>query len=78
MSGLGCDCHSGQGQGVDEAMRLIPPQLMQAGVPELNFFIQGVRTGLAIRAAEQAKWQRMGVMLALTFGALTFLKHFSE
>lgn len=75
---FGCDCHSGQGPKVDEALRMIPPQLMQAQGPELMFYIQGVRTGLAIRAQEQAKWTRIGVILALTFGTLTFLKHFGN
>lgn len=54
---------------------MMPAQLQAAGTSELGFYIQGVRTGLAIRAAEQQKWQRLGVMLALTFGVLTFMKH---
>lgn len=65
-------------QNQDEALRMIPLQLQNAGSSELQFYVQGVRTGLAIRAAEQAKWTRLGVMLALTFGTLTFLKHFGE
>lgn len=41
----------------------------------LYFFIQGVRVGQSIKAAEQQKWTRLGVILALTFGTLTFMKH---
>ena len=69
---LGCNCHE-----QDVALQMLP-QLAGASSEHLNFYIQGVRTGLAIRAAETAKWTRLGVVLALTFGVLTFMKHFGE
>ena len=50
--------------------------LMAAGNESLMFFIQGVKVGMSVKAAENAKWQRLGVILALTFGTLTFMKHF--
>lgn len=65
-------------QNQDEALRMIPLQLQNAGSSELQFFVQGVRTGLAIRAADQAKWQRFGVILAVAFGAIAFMKHIGE
>ena len=49
---------------------------MAAGNESLMFFIQGVKVGMSVKAAENAKWQRLGVILALTFGTLTFMKHF--
>jgi len=74
---MACDCQHPNGVGVED-LAMIPQQLAAAGTSELSFYIQGVRTGLAIRAQEQQKWQRLGVMLALTFGVLTFLRHFNE
>jgi hypothetical protein len=71
---MGCECQHKQGSS-DDALLMMPAQLAAAGTSELSFYIQGVRTGLAIRAAEQQKWQRLGVMAALTFGILSFLKH---
>jgi len=70
---MGCDC-----QQQSDGLLVLPRQLEAAGSSELSFFVQGVRTGLAIRAAEQAKWQRVGVMLALTFGVLTFFRHWGD
>ena len=72
---LGCSC---QGNSDGGALQMLPAQLAHAGTSELSFFVQGVRTGLAIRAAEQAKWTRLAVVMALTFGTITFLKHFNE
>lgn len=76
---LGCECQQGHGHGgQDEALRMLPQQLQGAGNDSLMFYIQGVRTGLAIRAAEQAKWQRVGITLAVAFGAIAFLSHFGD
>lgn len=74
---FGCECQQQQ-QGSDKALAFLPRQLEQASSGELFFYVQGVRTGLEIKAAEQAKWQRFSVILALTFGVLTFVKHMNE
>ena len=81
---MSCQCHS---QGMQQAgysgpeaqlVDYLPASLLGAGNESLNFFISGVRVGMQIRAAEMQKWTRLGVILALTFGTLTFLKHFGE
>lgn len=71
---MACSCQQQQ-QG---ALQLLPLELAAANNENLHFFIQGVRTGLQIKAAEQVKWQRMGVMLAITFGAIAFWKHVKD
>lgn len=75
---LGCDCQSGQGHGTDEALQALPVQLAGASNESLSFYIAGVRTGLAIRQADNAKWTRLGIILALTFGTLTFMGHLNK
>jgi len=50
---------------------------MMADSGSLMFFIQGVKVGLQIRAAEQQKWQRIGTIAALTFGALAFFRWYN-
>lgn len=68
---MGCSCQQQQPHTL-EAFG-ISAGLEHAGSSELFFYIQGVRTGLQIKAAEQAKFTRLGVLLALTFGTITFL-----
>ncbi len=75
---LGCACQQQSRGEQEDALALLPMQLRGATNDNLMFYIQGVRTGLQIKAAEQAKWQRLGVMLALTFGVLTFLNRFTR
>ena len=74
---MGCSCQQQTDFGQPDGLMLLR-QLEGAGTSELTFFVQGVRTGLAIKAAEQAKWQRLGITLALTFGVLTFVRHWSD
>ena len=75
---FGCECQQQSSRSQEDALALLPMQLQGATNDNLMFYIQGVRTGLSIKAAEQAKWQRLGVMLALTFGAITFLNKFTS
>lgn len=70
---MGCQC-----QQQTSPLEVLPRELAMASSENLHFFIQGVRTGLQIKAAEQVKWQRMGVMLAITFGAIAFWKHVKD
>lgn len=72
---MSCDC---QNENSHDALQYLPQQLMGAPAESLNFYIQGVRTGLAIRAGETQKWTRLAVIMALTFGTLTFLRHWNE
>jgi len=53
-------------------------RLMEAGNESLIFFVQGVKVGLQIKASEQAKWTRIAVIMGLTFGVITFVKHMNE
>lgn len=70
---MGCECQNGR-----EIEQMFPRELLTSGYEGIQLYAAGVRTGLAIRAAEQAKWQRLGVILALAFGAITFWKHLNE
>jgi hypothetical protein len=47
---------------------------MTAGNESLMFFVQGVKVGMGIHAAEQQKWTKIAVILSLTFGVISFLK----
>jgi hypothetical protein len=73
---MSCECQ--QQKGVDAAGYGIDLMQMHALAQDQNalyWYVQGVRTGMQIRAAEQTKWTRLGVIVALAFGTITFMKH---
>lgn len=75
---MSCHCDQFQGQQEQGPLDYLPASLMTAGNESLTLFIRGVSVGLQIKAQENAKWQRMSVMLALTFGVIAFVKHMNE
>ena len=72
---MSCGCDQ---QNSSNALDFAGLQSLATDQNALYFFIQGVKVGQQIRAADQAKWQRMGIILAVAFGAITFLKHMNE
>jgi hypothetical protein len=74
---MSCSCEQQQPQQA-EVIPYLPQLLAGADDGSLMFFIQGVKVGMNIRAAEQAKWTRLGIILAIAFGTMTFLKHQGE
>lgn len=72
---LGCQCQQNtqQDPGVVQlyqGVQLLPPEMSDSS---LAFFIKGVQVGMSIRASEMQKFTRLGVILAIGFGVLTFL-----
>jgi len=68
---MACQC---QQQGSSLVPFDFQQQLMTAGNESLMFFVQGVKVGMSIHAAEQQKWTKIAVILSLTFGVISFLK----
>ena len=73
---MSCECEQqsragAPGYGLD----LMHMQALATDQSALYWYVQGVRTGMQIRAAEQTKWTRLGVIIALAFGTITFMKH---
>jgi hypothetical protein len=59
------------------------PGLNSGGVPDslayVQGYVQGVRTGMQVRQMETAALTRLGIVIAIGFGAITFFRHyFSE
>lgn len=72
---MGCECQTeNAGTGFDLARM----QALASNDSSLYWYVQGVRTGMQIRAAEQQKWSRIGVILALAFGTITFMHRFID
>ncbi len=73
---MSCECQpSGGGQATGYGLDLMHMQALAQDQSALYWYVQGVRTGMQIRAAEQTKWTRLGVIIALAFGTITFMKH---
>jgi hypothetical protein len=70
---MSCSCEQ-----PEALIQYLPQQLMGAGNEGLTLFIRGVQVGMGIRAAETQKWTRIGVLLALTIGSITLLKHLDQ
>jgi hypothetical protein len=76
---MSCQCATQmQAQLETPLSQLLPQQLAFADNSSLGFFIQGVKVGMSIRAAEQVKWTRLAVIMGLAFGVITFMKHYNE
>jgi len=71
---MACACQQQQSTALD----FLPDQLMGADQGALMFFIQGVKVGLMVKAAEQQKWTRLGVIMAGCFGALAFFRWYTS
>lgn len=74
---MGCECQQPQSQNASTGYGLdvMHMQHLAQDQSALYWYVQGVRTGMQIRAAEQTKWTRLGVIIALAFGTITFMKH---
>lgn len=71
---MGCDCNN-QPRPDPGAMQLYQGLSMIGGGSNENlaFFVQGVKVGMSIRAADQMKWTRLGIILAIGFGVISFM-----
>ena len=73
---MSCECEQQSGSGAPGyGLDLMHMQALATDQSALYWYVQGVRTGMQIRAAEQTKWTRLGVIIALAFGTITFMKH---
>jgi hypothetical protein len=75
---MSCECNQQNSLTSSGGLDFMQIQQLTTSDSSLHWFVMGVRTGLQMHAAEQAKWQRLGVILALGFGVMTFLHRFGE
>ncbi len=73
---MSCECEQRSGGNATAyGLDMMHMQSLATDQSALYWWTQGIRTGMQIHAAEQTKWTRLGVIIALAFGTITFMKH---
>ena len=68
-------CRASQ-QGGHGALELLSLQTLATDQGALYWYAKGIQTGMQIRALDQQKWSRLGVIIAIAFGTISFLHRF--